>query len=178
MKFFLISVWLLFAMFFLEGALSASSSCEPITISLCKMMPYNLTHFPNALSHYTQARAQISIDQFMQVAHKRCSSHLVFFLCAFHLPICAGEFTKPILPCRGLCEKVKSDCKDVLNELKLPWPAAARCNKLPSYETGVCIRPTSFVPPGKSSSVLYLRCFVFYQLQEFHLHTLILLEII
>lgn len=37
-------------------------TCEPITISRCSEMPYNMTFFPNIMGHYDQDTAALQME--------------------------------------------------------------------------------------------------------------------
>lgn len=37
-------------------------TCEPITISRCSEMPYNMTFFPNIMGHYDQDMAALQME--------------------------------------------------------------------------------------------------------------------
>ena len=37
-------------------------TCEPITISRCSRMPYNMTFFPNIMGHYDQDTAALQME--------------------------------------------------------------------------------------------------------------------
>ncbi len=42
----------------------ASQRCEPITITLCKDMGYNMTKYPNSYGHERQEEAGLEAHQF------------------------------------------------------------------------------------------------------------------
>ncbi|KAL9979460.1 hypothetical protein ACROYT_G017131 [Oculina patagonica] len=125
----------------------AGPTCEPIKIPLCeKHLPYNMTMFPNALEQLSQHHARQKIELFRAIVAINCSKEAGFFLCSYHLPICAPEFkSKPIRPCRSVCKKVMADCLATIRRYKREWPEDVVCEDLPSYETDVCVTPSSFV---------------------------------
>ena len=130
---------------------TASPTCEPIKIPLCKRhLPYNMTMFPNALEQLSQKHARQKIDLFRAIVAINCSREAGFFLCSYHLPICAPAFKKrPIRPCRSVCEKVMADCMPTIRKYKAKWPEDVACEDLPSYNSDVCVTPESFVNSGK-----------------------------
>lgn len=140
----------------------ASQTCEPIKISLCqKHLPYNMTMFPNALEQLSQQYARQKIDLFRAIVAINCSKEAGFFLCSYHLPICAPEFkSKPIRPCRSVCERVMADCLATIRRYKRKWPEDVVCKDLPAYDSDVCVTPASFVKSGKLNSafILYFLC--------------------
>ena len=128
--------------------------CEKISIPLCRrVLPYNLTRFPNAAGDHSQALANRSIELYRSlVQHADCSKHAVFFMCSFYLPICfpGRENIEVIKPCRSLCKQIRTDCADVIPVGA--WQNVVRCEELPEFSDNVCIQPDSFVPVSKPTS--------------------------
>ena len=142
-----LALWL-----FCNGVCSYSvpQKCQPINLPFCNILPYNVTKLPNQLKQETQAAVKASLDteEIKTLVRTNCSDSLVFFLCAFHLPICIEEFNRPILPCRSLCEKVRSDCLPTIKRFGRDWPIDVDCNKFLTYERNVCVKPEVFVNYG------------------------------
>lgn len=136
----------------------ASRTCEPIKIPICKKhLPYNMTMFPNALEHLTQHYSRQRIELYSDIVAINCSADAGFFLCSYHLPICAPEFkSRPIRPCRSVCEKVMKECMATIRKYKREWPQDVVCKDLPSYDSDVCITPASFVKSGKQNEVFIM----------------------
>lgn len=125
--------------------------CEKISVPFCRrVLPYNLTRFPNLLGHQNQVVANRTIQHYgplVQLAN--CSKHAVFFLCSYLLPICLPGIEEDVIkPCRALCKQIRSDCSAV----KEHWPSFAKCEELPQFADGVCIQPESFVAESKPKS--------------------------
>ncbi|KAJ7383575.1 negative regulation of sodium-dependent phosphate transport [Desmophyllum pertusum] len=119
--------------------------CEKINVPLChRVLPYNLTRFPNLRGHRSQSFANNSIQSYGPLIQRaNCSKDAVFFLCSFHLPICLPGIEEDVIkPCRSLCERIKKDCAAVLEY----WPSFVKCDELPEFSDGVCIQPESFIP--------------------------------
>ena len=136
-------------------------TCEKISIPLCsRVLPYNMTRFPNSLGDRSQVRANRSIQQYGPLLHQaNFSKDAVFFLCTFYLPICVqgnGRDESIIKPCRSLCEQVRYDCKRA--GLMNFWPKFAKCEELPEYSSGVCIEPESFETVERPTSKLMSSC--------------------
>lgn len=126
--------------------------CEKISIPLCRrVLPYNLTRFPNAAGDQSQALANRSIELYRSLLqHANCSKHAVFFMCSFYLPICFPGKQKNIeviKPCRSLCKQIRTDCAEVIPVGA--WQKVVRCEELPDFSDNVCIQPDSFVPVSK-----------------------------
>ncbi|XP_031561388.1 secreted frizzled-related protein 3-like [Actinia tenebrosa] len=130
---------------------SVPNTCQPIRVSICKSLPYNMTRLPNLLYHYTQESVAASVDnvEIRTLINTSCSDALVFLLCVYHLPICTSGFDIPIPPCRSVCNKVKRECTPSLQLFGRKWPSDVNCENMPTYEKGVCVKPESFVshPP-------------------------------
>lgn len=56
--------------------------CEPITISICKNIPYNMTIMPNLIGHTKQEEAGLEVHQFAPLVKIGCSDDLQLFLCS------------------------------------------------------------------------------------------------
>ncbi|NXP93580.1 FZD6 protein, partial [Passerina amoena] len=104
-------------------------TCEPITISRCSGMPYNMTFFPNLMGHYDQDTAARKMDPFLILMNLHCSPDVHTFLCRAFVPACLDQI-HVIHPCRSLCEKVYSDCKQLMDTFGIAWPEELECTRL------------------------------------------------
>ncbi|XP_020619766.1 secreted frizzled-related protein 4-like [Orbicella faveolata] len=137
--------------------------CEKISIPLCRrVLPYNLTRFPNAVGDQSQALANRSIELYRSLVQRaNCSKHAVFFMCSFYLPICLPgiEEEKVIKPCRSLCKQIRTDCAEVIPVEA--WEKVVKCEELPEFSDNVCVQPDSFVtvskPTNRTGSSVFLR---------------------
>lgn len=134
-----------------------SQKCEEITIPLCRrVLPYNLTRFPNLVGDRNQVFANRSVQQYnLRMRELNCSRHAVFFLCSFYAPICLPgmvESEENIKPCRSFCEKVRRDCAGSLLGY---WPSFAKCEELPNFSDGVCVQPESFEAAKRPTSKVF-----------------------
>lgn len=107
----------------------ALEKCEPITISICMDLPYNLTFMPNTLGHTRQEEAGLDVYQFAPLVKINCSPDLQFFLCLVYVPLCT-ILDQPIRPCRSLCESARL-CEKVMRTFDFEWPANLACDKFP-----------------------------------------------
>ncbi|KAM9310794.1 uncharacterized protein KZ484_026610 [Pholidichthys leucotaenia] len=110
-----------------------TSSCETITVPLCKNLPYNETIMPNMLRHQSQDEARLEIHQFWPLVEVECSPHLKPFLCSLYIPKCVSG--KPEPPCRTLCEEARSGCYPLMRQYGFEWPKAFDC---PTFTTESC----------------------------------------
>lgn len=111
----------------------APATCQPITLALCKDLPYTETILPNVLGHGTQEAAGLQMHQFVPLIKVDCSPHLRTFLCSAYTPKCVSGKPKP--PCRLLCELVRSSCEPLMNTFGLQWPDSLRCE---AFSTETC----------------------------------------
>ncbi|XP_074509017.1 uncharacterized protein LOC141778565 isoform X2 [Sebastes fasciatus] len=105
-----------------------SSTCETITVPLCRDLPYTETVFPNILGQKTQDEAGLEIHQFFPLIRLGCSTHLKPFLCSIYTPECVSGAPRP--PCRTLCEHARSGCQPVMTKFGFQWPEIFRCEAL------------------------------------------------
>ena len=114
------------------------STCEPISIPLCKDLPYNQTRFPNLLNHTSQETAGLEIHQFYPLVKVQCSPALKPFLCSVYAPVCS-VLPGIIKPSRSLCNTARRGCETLMNKFGFHWPAKLSCDKFP--EKRVSIKP-------------------------------------
>lgn len=131
--------------------------CEPMRVELCANLKYNSTKMPNFFNHRTQTEAFQEMQQYLPVASivSNCSAHLRFFLCSLFYPMCTFQHGGVLIveACRSMCMQIRKDCEQSLSALKISWPAALHCDRLPEYgaEGTVCMQP-SRDPPGSDGS--------------------------
>lgn len=124
--------------------------CEPIRITSCLDVGYNLTSMPNLVGLELQNDAEYRLNSFKPLIQYGCSSQLQFFLCSIYAPMCTPQVPTPIGPCRDLCETVRNRCAPVLAELGYPWPPFLNCSRFPAEnnENHMCMEgPGEKMPP-------------------------------
>ncbi|XP_061144583.1 uncharacterized protein LOC133160692 isoform X2 [Syngnathus typhle] len=108
-------------------------TCESITEPLCKDLPYTQTVMPNLLGHSTQKDVGIQLKAYSNLVSLACSPHLKTFLCSVLTPECLAG--KARLPCRTMCELVRSSCEPLLREFGFFWPESLKCD---TFTTASC----------------------------------------
>lgn len=114
----------------LDGSMQ-HNRCEPITISICKNIPYNMTIMPNLIGHTKQEEAGLEVHQFAPLVKIGCSADLQLFLCLLYVPVCT-ILERPIPPCRSLCESARV-CETLMKTYNFNWPENLECSKFPVH---------------------------------------------
>lgn len=123
-------------------SLASHNKCEPITISICKNIPYNTTIMPNLFGHTRQEEAGYEVHQFAPLVKTGCSPDLQFFLCSLYIPLCT-ILDHPIPPCRSLCESARA-CEKVMKTYRINWPENLDCIQYPEDGSGeLCVPPNN-----------------------------------
>lgn len=126
----------------LSSSVPSHNKCEPITISICKNIPYNMTIMPNFFGHTRQDEAGYEVYQYAPLVKVQCSADLQFFLCLLYVPLCT-ILDQPIPPCRSLCESARV-CEEFMKKFRIDWPESLECSKFPEYGTGtMCVGPNN-----------------------------------
>ncbi|XP_028592168.2 frizzled-6 [Podarcis muralis] len=116
-------------------------TCEPITIPRCSGMAYNMTFFPNVMGHYDQQTAAARMGDFLPLLNVQCSPDIHAFLCKAFVPACLDQ-SRVIHPCRSLCERVYSDCKQVINTFGINWNEELECSRLEDCDETAAVTPS------------------------------------
>lgn len=115
----------------LYTSVPSHNKCEPISIQICKNLPYNLTIMPNLFGHTRQEDAGYEVFQFAPLVKVGCSPDLQLFLCLVYIPVCT-ILDHPIPPCRSLCESARV-CETIMKTFRIDWPENLECSKFPDY---------------------------------------------
>lgn len=138
---------------------SDAPQCAKFDSAVCNHLGgqgYSYATFPNPLApmylpNAQKAEAEGNTVIAMAVASK-CSQDVAMFLCFAYFPLCT-ENRPPVLPCKSLCQRVRSDCEPYLNSsFGIRWPQWADCDnidKVVSATNAGCVKETPVVesPP-------------------------------
>ncbi|XP_064104974.1 uncharacterized protein LOC135214531 [Macrobrachium nipponense] len=116
----------------------AGSSCQNLTRAECKGLGYSETVLPNIFQHRMQEEAITAMNIFSPLIEHQCSPDARFFFCSLYVPQCSVR-GMIVLPCRSLCETVKSDCQGIMTQHSLSWTRNFTCEMLPT-DSRVCGR--------------------------------------
>ena len=103
--------------------------CEPITIPICREIPYNTTIFPNLMGHSSQDEASSEMYQYFPLIKVNCSADIHLFLCSMYAPVCT-ILERALPPCRSLCKSARQ-CETLMEKFGFEWPPSFECNKFP-----------------------------------------------
>ncbi|XP_033634822.1 uncharacterized protein LOC117296064 [Asterias rubens] len=120
---------------------AAPTTCEDITVPMCQIgIDYTQTAMPNYWNMATQEEAERELQQFYPLVYRLSSVILRSFLCAVYVPRCIddGSGTTLGVPCRELCEEIKSGYSEPMAKFSINWPEKLQCDRLPRRETGAC----------------------------------------
>lgn len=89
---------------------------------------------------------------------KSCSKYSATVLCSLHFPKCVPGVSKPVLPCRSVCNDFVHRCIQQLNLVAMHGMLAAMCDLLPEYnnKTQDCFLPEGFNMSQAKSGMLIL----------------------
>lgn len=102
----------------------AADSCQPVTVSFCQDVGYNMSLYPTGMSRFYRSRLGRIVDT-------DCSPEIRAFLCSVYSPECVSAEQNNIPPCRMLCERVMRDCEPVLIGKGIGWPKKIVCEQYP-----------------------------------------------
>lgn len=82
----------------------SSARCEPISLELCRNLPYNTTSSPNFLGHLSQRESSVSWEAslFPALVQTGCYQYLMFYACTLLVPKCDPATALRVPPCRSV----------------------------------------------------------------------------
>ena len=112
-----------------------ASSCERLSISLCKGIGYEWTVFPNPLTQIpTQNITARLTTLYPYLAKFNCTkSNPLSFVCSVYAPKCFPKTRSHVIPpCREFCQQAVGRCPESLEMFDLSWPETLDCSKYPT----------------------------------------------
>lgn len=101
-------------LFPLANAGRNSLSCQPITLPICRDMPWNLTKSPNLLNHSSQHEANRFFrksTRLIDLFVSNCSAHVKELVCSFLTPFC--DEGRIVRPCLSFYDTVSHYCSSM-----------------------------------------------------------------
>nr|CAG4643728.1 EOG090X019S [Lepidurus arcticus] len=102
------------------------SSCVPMSMKLCRHLPYNFTSYPNLLGHRDIRDMARVLEAARLLVDSNCSSYILDTLCYSLQPPCQDErlYSEAIrrLPCRSVCSAAAAACKSKELSLATQYP--------------------------------------------------------
>lgn len=150
----------------LDGARSNKHRCVPVSIKECKALGYEFT---KPLDMYSSVSMNLKNGKkFIELLGsitipgvKRCAKDAIFLLCSVYSPICFKGHKEPILPCKGVCNRLKENCGALLNRYGIELPEELKCDDLPEHNSAVCIQPSALLTTDQGKNIF----FMFYDFQ-------------
>ncbi|XP_043225058.1 atrial natriuretic peptide-converting enzyme-like isoform X2 [Amphibalanus amphitrite] len=117
-----------------EPATPQPRQCEPLEVSFCAHMPYNMTSYPNVLGHVDLREIDEHLISFREVVDSECFRLAHDFVCQLLQPACLSD--QLVLPCRDFCHDFYSQCN-----ARLPSQFADRllCDNFPARGEQQCL---------------------------------------
>uniref|UniRef100_A0A0K0DXJ0 Frizzled-4 n=1 Tax=Strongyloides stercoralis TaxID=6248 RepID=A0A0K0DXJ0_STRER len=114
--------------------------CVPVTLPICKDIPYNYTFIPNPIFPHDPATLHLQTDHFKPLIRTQCNPHIKFFICSVFAPMCPESLPQAVTSCKSVCQEVKKDCIKIFTEFDIQWPESLDCDKFPE-EPSLCMKP-------------------------------------
>uniref|UniRef100_A0A0N5BPC9 Frizzled-4 n=1 Tax=Strongyloides papillosus TaxID=174720 RepID=A0A0N5BPC9_STREA len=114
--------------------------CVPVTLPICKDIPYNYTFIPNPIFPHDPATLHLQTDHFKPLIRTQCNPHIKFFICSVFSPMCPEALPQAVTSCKSVCQEVKRDCIKIFTEFDIQWPESLDCDKFPE-EPALCMKP-------------------------------------
>lgn len=81
------------------------------------------------ISDYFFLSLQINkLRPMFELTSSQCSRQMRFLICSSLFPWCSDEVSRPVMACRNVCEKVKSECAQ--DPVMKYWPSWLDCDQL------------------------------------------------
>ena len=109
--------------------------CQPLVYDYCRPIIGNMTKFPNVFGHETQIEAAMAMNELFPFVRIQCSVQIKWFLCSLYFPYCVRQLSVNVFPCQRTCERVRDDCFEAFQNMRLPWPEKMNCSKFARENT-------------------------------------------
>uniref|UniRef100_A0A915EPI9 Frizzled-4 n=1 Tax=Ditylenchus dipsaci TaxID=166011 RepID=A0A915EPI9_9BILA len=100
--------------------------------------PLQQDHFPNPYIESDEQSLQAQTEHFKPLIKTKCNPHVQFFICSAFAPMCPDAMPQAVTSCRSVCEEVKRDCIQILQEFDIQWPALLNCSRSQKHPVCVC----------------------------------------
>jgi len=104
--------------------------CQRNTFPMCQNLTFEIGTLPNMFWQDEESEILTEIEQYRPLAETQCHEDLWFLICGIFRPYCIAS--NPLtLPCREICEEVRSSCEKQYKKLYggLRWPAKLQCHR-------------------------------------------------
>lgn len=119
-------------------AFHVDQRCQPTGSFVCNIDNYNTVQpFNNTLGHTTLELARSSLHKYAFLMKiPECEKRVQLFLCSLYFPVCVSPpdvTTKPLLPCRNICEDAYHCEPHIRSAMNTTWPSEWDCNNFKYY---------------------------------------------
>lgn len=125
--------------------------CTKITHPQCKNAGYpNTAPFPDINGQDYQEVKGKELLLYLTLLSFCSKTTSAAVLCSLYFPKCVEHLTRPIFPCRSVCNDFVHKCGGYLNRVALQGMFSAMCDLLPMYDGK---SDTCFIPEGFNVSL-------------------------
>lgn len=128
--------------------------CSKITHSQCQTSSGYLktAPFPDVQGKPYQEVKGKELTKYLNALSSCAKTSSAAVLCSLYFPKCEEHLTRPILPCRSVCNDFVHKCRDELHLAAMQGMFSSMCDLLPVYDGNP---DTCFVPKGFNVSVAH-----------------------
>ncbi|KAK7078879.1 hypothetical protein SK128_008025 [Halocaridina rubra] len=119
----------------------STEQCQDVGVWACSDVEWKQAIFPNLLGQGPQEAEPMASNFWHQLHTIGCSSEFRFVVCGLLAPPCAPGLTKPLPPCREVCDSALQQCLPKMEQFYLTWPENTfTCNQFPYSHQEPCLR--------------------------------------
>lgn len=160
----------------------STEHCQDVGVWACSDVEWTQAIFPNLLGQGPREAEPLASMFWHQLHTIHCSHEFRFVVCGVLAPPCAAGLTKPLPPCREVCDSAMEQCLPIMEKYYLSWPNETfTCQQLPYSHQEPCLRYHQgevVFPPGVNTDCSHQEYdYADYDYDEYdHLPTLTLHE--
>ncbi|XP_042221756.1 uncharacterized protein LOC121866215 [Homarus americanus] len=115
--------------------------CQDVGVWACSGVEWTHAIFPNLLGQGPREAEPVASKFWHQLHTIACSHEFRFVVCGVLAPPCAPGLTKPLPPCREVCDSAMKQCLPIMEKYYLFWPEDTfTCQELPYSHQEPCLR--------------------------------------
>lgn len=124
------------------GAGCKTDHCsEDVGVFACSQVEWKAALYPNTLGQGPRQAEPIASKFWHQLHTIDCGRDFRFVVCSLLAPPCRAGVTKPLPPCREICEAAVDHCLPIMTKNYLTWPDDTfNCHQLPYSNQEPCLK--------------------------------------